>query len=251
MIHQTWKSRTLPVNLENFQASWRKYNPDIEYRYYDDDDCLAVVRDEFPDYLEAYLRLPRAIQRADFFRYLIVYRYGGLYADIDMECLRPFDRFFQLTGLVLSVETRLTRTRQGELGYRQPWQIANCVFAAEPRHWFMQQVIQETVRTSAGQVTSDVNVEDTTGPRMLTRLFYNLPRAQRARISVLAPIFWMPPTCYPNRWPLNRNMYARHHFLGSWKLEPCHPTSLRRHCIECNLLPHPWPRHLWHNPATE
>jgi inositol phosphorylceramide mannosyltransferase catalytic subunit len=247
MIHQTWKTSVLPVNLTKFQISWRKYNPGIEYHYYDDDDCLTVVRDEFPQYLDAYLSFPQAIQRADLFRYLIVYRYGGLYVDIDMECLRPFDRFFQLTGMMLSVETGVTGTRQTELGYRRPWQIANCIFAAEPGHWFMEQVIQETVRMSSTQVVSDIDVENTTGPRMLTRLFYSLPPEERARISVLKPIFWMAPTCYPNWWPMNNNVYARHHFLGTWKRGLRRSTSPRRRYIERSLLPYPWPRNPWHD----
>lgn len=43
------------------------------------------------EYLQAYLDLPKAVERADFFRYLIVLRYGGLYADTDVECMSSID----------------------------------------------------------------------------------------------------------------------------------------------------------------
>jgi hypothetical protein len=41
------------------------------------------------DYLQAYLDLQKAVERADFFRYLVVLRYGGLYADTDVQCMSP------------------------------------------------------------------------------------------------------------------------------------------------------------------
>jgi mannosyltransferase OCH1-like enzyme len=43
------------------------------------------------EYLQAYLDLPKAVERADFFRYLVVLRYGGLYADTDVECMSSID----------------------------------------------------------------------------------------------------------------------------------------------------------------
>lgn len=41
------------------------------------------------DYLRAYVELRKAVERADFFRYLVVLRYGGLYADTDVQCMSP------------------------------------------------------------------------------------------------------------------------------------------------------------------
>jgi inositol phosphorylceramide mannosyltransferase catalytic subunit len=114
--------------------------------------------------------MPRPVQRADLLQYLVVDRVGGVYADIDMECLRPFDSFLDIDRLVLSIETKLTRTRQRELGYRTPWQLSNCAFAAEPGHWFLARLIG---RIAGGQAPSAVNadatdseVEDTTGPKL-------------------------------------------------------------------------------------
>jgi mannosyltransferase OCH1-like enzyme len=37
--------------------------------------------------------LQKAVERADFFRYLIVLKYGGLYADTDVQCMSPVDRW--------------------------------------------------------------------------------------------------------------------------------------------------------------
>ena len=33
--------------------------------------------------------LPKNVERADFFRYMVILKYGGVYSDIDTECRRP------------------------------------------------------------------------------------------------------------------------------------------------------------------
>uniref|UniRef100_A0A1I8H9W2 Glycosyltransferase family 92 protein n=1 Tax=Macrostomum lignano TaxID=282301 RepID=A0A1I8H9W2_9PLAT len=56
-----------------------------------DEDNLLLVRDKAPDFLDHYLRYTQSIQRADSVRYLYLYHYGGLYTDLDNECLQPFE----------------------------------------------------------------------------------------------------------------------------------------------------------------
>jgi inositol phosphorylceramide mannosyltransferase catalytic subunit len=246
IVHQTWRAATLAAPADGWHQTWRDLNPGFEHRFYDDAACVDFVRAQFPSHLESYLRLPLPILRADLFRYMVLHRLGGVYADIDMECLRSFDRFTRLSGLLLSVETKLTDARRRELGYRRRWQLANCVLAAEPGHWFLEMLIDRITDQSAAEARTDDDVEDWTGPRLLTRLYYELPARRQAEIGILAQLYWMPPTSYPNRWPVNARMYARHHFQGSWKSRSAAaPLPLSRRIVRRNLLPNPWPRGLW------
>jgi mannosyltransferase OCH1-like enzyme len=247
ILHQTWKSAQLPGDLERYRASWKALNPALDHRFYDDAACLQFVCAEFPQYVGLYRSLPFAIQRADLFRYLAVYRHGGIYADVDMECLRPIARFLACPGALFSVEAQLTARRQRELGYARPYQIANCMFAAPPRHPFLRAIIERAAALCAQPISSPAEVEDTTGPRMLTRLFYE---TQPANVFVLHQIFWLPSNHYPGVFPLNRNIYARHHFRGSWKDEALSLKSLRRRWIERDILPNPFPRGLFHSRPT-
>ncbi|MCA3362157.1 MAG: hypothetical protein INF74_09420, partial [Roseomonas sp.] len=60
-------------------------NPDWEYRLYEDADCERFIRE---NYDAETFKLFRSIHpdygaaRADFFRYLLLYRLGGVYLDI-------------------------------------------------------------------------------------------------------------------------------------------------------------------------
>ncbi len=55
--------------MDEVKRSWKQHNGDAwEHRFYDDAACLALVRGEYPQYLKAYLALPKDIERSDFFR---------------------------------------------------------------------------------------------------------------------------------------------------------------------------------------
>jgi mannosyltransferase OCH1-like enzyme len=240
LLHQTWKTRSLPPRFEQYHASWQKFNPDLKQHFYDDATSRDLVRTKFPEYLDVYDDYTFGVQRADLFRFLVVYEYGGLYADVDMECLRNLDCFFSLDGATFCVEGYLTETRKTQLGYRHPIQVANCVFMAEPRHPFIRRVIDTIISLSRmRRAFSTADVESITGPPVLTRLV-----AEHQTVRLLDQIYWMPPTAYPNLRPLSANMYMRHHFAGSWKTaqKQTMGQSLRRHWVERWRLPHPFPK---------
>ncbi len=242
ILHQTWKTRALPERVQPYHASWPRLNPGLDVRFYDDADCRHFVATEFPHYLPVYEGFRFAIQRADFFRYLVVYRFGGLYADVDMECTRPMARFFATNGALFSIEARLSAERQAELQYLHPYQVANCIFAAEPLHPFLGLVIDEVVALAAARPDPVItDVENITGPRMLTRVFY---RFAVPGVQVLKQIYWMAPYEYPVWLPLSWKSFARHHFWGSWK-DARDPTPLRRRWIERFILPNPYPNGLY------
>jgi mannosyltransferase OCH1-like enzyme len=239
ILHQTWKTKNLPPSLQHYGDTWKRLNKDWDYRFYTDIECRELVCADFPQFLATFDSFLFPVQRADFFRVLAVYRFGGFYADMDMECLRPFEPFAEFQGALFSVEAHLTRHRQRELGYRYPFQLANCVFAAEAGHPFLLKLIECIAATMPAQ--SLEVVEDNTGPRLLTRLFYkHVPED----VMVLKQIYWMPPRTYPKIFPFHKNMFARHHFLGSWKEERKH-RSIRRAMVERDLLPTPFPRDMF------
>ena len=72
--------------------SWTNLNPLWTVRWYSDVDVGIYVKDHFPQFKEVMARLG-GVSRYDFFRYLVIYREGGLYADADVECLVPIDEW--------------------------------------------------------------------------------------------------------------------------------------------------------------
>ena len=103
IIHQTWRNHKLPVS-ETLPESWKKHNPDWEYRFWTDADLAHFVEDNYPDMWPLYQAAPKPVQKADIARYLILHKFGGLYADIDTECVGNIDALAAESRVVLSQE---------------------------------------------------------------------------------------------------------------------------------------------------
>ena len=91
-LHQTWKDAWPPKHL--FSPRWRHSmqaaNPGWAHRLWTDAENRALVAARYPWLLAAYDGYPSDIQRADVARYVVVHAHGGVYADLDIECFRPF-----------------------------------------------------------------------------------------------------------------------------------------------------------------
>ena len=89
-IFQTHKSiefiRSNP-KLKNAINSWRKHVPEYEYYFYTDVVCDKFMQENFEGCVyDAYKRLPLGVMKADLWRYCVIYKYGGIYADVDAIC---------------------------------------------------------------------------------------------------------------------------------------------------------------------
>ena len=220
ILHQLWRTAQLPSPLAEWRAGWVSNHPTWSHRLYDDAGMRRITADRAPQWLATFDALPRMIQRADFFRYLVIYLDGGMYADIDMVCYQPNDELLADASCVLGTENHISRHLQKELNYERPWQLANFVFAAVPEHPLFAAILEAIARDATTKIESDHQVQEITGPRLLTRIVYKLPPNIRGPIRVLPQINWNPPSIYPKIRPIARRMYARHLCLGSWRTSP-------------------------------
>jgi hypothetical protein len=95
IIHQTYfELLTAPryPHIHRLQNSWKASGWD--YRFYTDMDCRNYIEKHYPDrFLEAYDALIIGAFRADLFRLLVLFREGGIYADIDTQLEADLDNF--------------------------------------------------------------------------------------------------------------------------------------------------------------
>jgi hypothetical protein len=94
IIHQTYPGTNLPEALRENVADLVCANSDWDHRLYDDRAIERFISDHYPkEILSAYLRIKPeyGAARADLFRYLVIYRLGGVYLDIKSRFVRPID----------------------------------------------------------------------------------------------------------------------------------------------------------------
>lgn len=94
IIHQTFGTRELPEALRQNVTALQEKNPGWEHRFYDDKAVEAFILSQYGDeVLAAYLRIDPTYgaARADLFRYLVIYKIGGIYLDIKSSFSCPID----------------------------------------------------------------------------------------------------------------------------------------------------------------
>lgn len=93
IIWQTMKTNRVPPVMKEYADSWIDKNPEYEYRFHDNDDIIAFIQADFPEYLDAYNQIKFGASKADLWRYLIMYKYGGVYADMDCRCIQSLRKW--------------------------------------------------------------------------------------------------------------------------------------------------------------
>jgi mannosyltransferase OCH1-like enzyme len=221
IIHQTWKHSELPIQYRHFRRSWRQRNPSYQHRFYDDSECLRTVETYFPEYVSLYTSISLPIQRADIFRYLVMYQFGGFYADIDTTCLRPLEslrRKRPRPTLILGRDYIRTGRHRGRMEYLQ-WFLAST--PGHPVWKFVLEVIRERFQLLPAKLfpktqseLGDVYTLWLTGPQAFTA-GVNRYFQQYSRQGVLE----VNSALLGSMGGRHRqtNPYLIHHYQGSWK----------------------------------
>ena len=87
--------KDIPVFYENVKLT-KKFCKLHNYKYkmWNLKMCIKLIKDHYPEYLKLWNDFPLPIQKADFIRYCILHKYGGIYIDCDIHPLRNFDNLF-------------------------------------------------------------------------------------------------------------------------------------------------------------
>ncbi|MEO1562243.1 MAG: glycosyltransferase [Pseudomonadota bacterium] len=161
IIHQLWKDENVPTSYGD-PGTWKRLNPGWKYILWTDQTMLEFMQSEFPEYLDLYNSYEANVQRADLFRYIVVSKMGGLYADIDTDCLSPLTPLENETRLVVCDEPTLQSEREAPRGFI-PLQL-NATFASPAGHPFWPTLLEKMARVSE-RIKRDF-VLDSTGPCM-------------------------------------------------------------------------------------
>lgn len=242
VIHQTYNSKELPLHLQRMVNTWLAKNPGWEYRLYDDKDCHDFVEQEFPEYLEAFKALPKEVERSDFFRYLVILKYGGVYADVDTECRQPLESFLLPTDtLVVGWEADYEQPEQAFLKHMvRQRQILNWVFAAAPGHPAVREAC-DRIKRNALMTFSQATNRDTlarTGPGLWTDVILehafsrlhsqgeSAGRKQSMGVRILPRVSFGVHPKEPHEPGNENHLLVAHKFQGRWKSFQSSPFNL-------------------------
>jgi GT2 family glycosyltransferase len=223
VIHQTWRDRHPPAEMARLALTWRRHHPRWRYKLWTDTDCRALVERHAPWFLPVYDGYQEAIMRVDAFRYFLMFHVGGVYADLDLECLRPLDALVGDHGAAVALEPDEHLREEVVRASGLARVVGNAWLASAPGHRFWEHVIARLVnaRAAAGPL-------EATGPFLLTRALTDwsgeepvvLPSATVYAIpkrQVWAGALGDPQA---RRRLCAQGAFAVHHWMGTWVHAP-------------------------------
>lgn len=155
MLHRIWVGGKIPDHLAAFEQDWRRLHPDWQFKLWTDKDFGWLQNQNLYDRAKVIVP-PDAVGqfRSDLARYEILKRYGGVYADCDVEPIRNFDDLLNVKGFAGWEETNLF--------------AGNTVLGSVARHSIWDQMIDaipNAVKANAGKAATWLS-----GPRVLSRI---------------------------------------------------------------------------------
>jgi mannosyltransferase OCH1-like enzyme len=116
-LYQIWISdkiydgNYISEKMFNAIKTWKELNPEINYIFLENNLIIDIIKkdDEFPLLLRAYNRIKAFAFKADLIRYYMIYKYGGIYTDIDSYCVNPLKDLFRDFDIVLSYDVDVNR----------------------------------------------------------------------------------------------------------------------------------------------
>lgn len=173
IIHQTWKNDKLPGAFQNWSKSWQECLPGWEYRLHTDEDNRNFIKEHFPEFLSTYDGYGKNIQRVDAVRYAYLAIDGGLYVDMDIECLKDPNVLFSKDENGLWGNTDLTLACEDDMIHSclAEGQVSNAFMFAGSQAGkdFFKGVIQKLP-----SYKNSTTVLYSTGPEFLTEAYREL-----------------------------------------------------------------------------
>lgn len=233
IIHQSWKSNEIPKKFDKWVNSWKNYHQDWEYKLWTDKDNRKLIEDHYPWFLEIYDSFPFSIMRADASRYFYLHKYGGLYTDLDIEALKPLDKYITNYDLILGSMEDIKKTASKH-------SIPNAWMLSKPEHPFWLLCIQYIVDKYKNNLNwNNVYVEGVTGPIMLFDVYDDYKNNVLSNIHSIH--IFNPDIIYSYNWEKNNTYsYICEASKDTFDENECKRLFITKNSIAISYWSHTW-----------
>ncbi|KAK8046930.1 hypothetical protein PG996_014994 [Apiospora saccharicola] len=249
-IWQSWKddSGNPTDRTIGFPHRWRVVNPTYRYERITDDNIVAYVQQSFNSGIsDAFANVTDPILRADFLRYLVMLKEGGVWSDIDVNPQQPIDTWIpdeyrDSVNVVIGIENDHQKQPIWP-GVPYSVQLSQYVMMAKPGHLAFKKLVSEVTENlerllrskRPGDRITFADVMSTTGPFAFTNTFMdyfiyvtgkehtgdelsNLQEPKLIGDVLVLPKFafgWLGHEHVPERG--DPRILVEHLFIGSWR----------------------------------
>ncbi len=204
IIHQIWLGSPLPEAFKKLTDSWieKHRGRGWKYKLWTDEDVEAfdMVNKEFYDKTTNYG------VKSDLLKWEIVHRYGGVYIDMDFECLKAIDDLHYVYDFYTGIQPLDT----------QYLQLGAAIFGAVPGHPILKHCI-DSIKDDWHKNGAPAK----SGPIHFTKSFFATAGKTDGMIDIAFPAHYFYPQGSTEKellydaW-INQGAWAIHHWAKSW-----------------------------------
>ena len=179
-----------------YESTLRAFpSPEYTHMYWYDDELDKFIESDYPWFLNLFKSYDVNIKRIDMARPFFLYKYGGIYLDMDYVVYKNF--YDNLPDDKVS-------TPESPYKFNHE-HIQNAFLCSPPKHNFWLLIIDECYKHK------DEHVFNATGPQLYTQMYYKYPEL----VNVLPLELYNPDI--KDEEAFNRNdIYAKHLLSVSW-----------------------------------
>jgi hypothetical protein len=203
-IHYCWfGSKEIPDELKKYMDSWKRYCPDYEIVRWSEEN---VDLDKYPYTSQAYKHRKWGYI-PDVVRLEVLYNYGGIYLDTDVELLKPLDYLLGMKGFCAT----------------EKWGIVNvgggC--GVVPKHPMIGEMLDYRKDVLFEREDGTLNLESSGSYETKPLLEHGFVPDNTIQVinnlTILTSDFFHPFDYMTRETNITENTYAIHHFYGSWR----------------------------------
>lgn len=230
-IHQIWLQGKdeIPEKFNSNIEQIKNLHPDWKYTLWDDLEIIRLLRstdnnNSFDKSLiKIYYQLQHLHQKVDFARYVILYKYGGIYVDMDAKNIKSLDNIISKYEDYEIIVCKLNlNSIENYITTGSNTTINNGVIISKKNSMFLKKLIQKIIddHECNGWIRSIkvFCINDTTGPKRFTQAIYDYSKQSKFtndhRVKILDYEYFEP--CVVQDCNITENTYFIHHHERSW-----------------------------------
>ena len=166
IIHQVYLgySGPMPEDWENYHELWKEYaqQNNWEIKLWNLKDCQDLIKEsDYPEFLELFNTYKYGVQKADAIRYFILYKYGGIYSDLDVYPNHNIEPMLQMYEQNEDIKALFCTSPQDRT-------VSNWFMIARPNfRFFLNCISLMSERHSKTKVNKHFTILWSTGPIMV------------------------------------------------------------------------------------
>lgn len=211
IIHYCWLSNDpVPEELQRYMKSWKKYLPDYEFIKWDfsrfDINSSIWVKEAFENKKYAFA--------ADYIRMYALYTMGGIYLDMDVEVLKPYDDLLNYNYFMCYENSEHKVPEVAAFGTCKGSEWVNKILQYYNNRHFVNDdgslqmtplpLVAKNVLSDNGVVFKEIQSAG------------DYSNINEKELAILPCDFFSPKSYTTGKLKITNNTYSIHRFSGSW-----------------------------------